>query len=185
MGRLLVFNSVSLDGFFTGVNGDLSWAHRSDPEIEAFTAENARGGGILLFGRKTYELMESYWPTPIAKQNDPVVADRMNNGQKVVFSRTLAKASWSNTKLVKGDIAAEVRKMKKESGPDMVLMGSGTIVSHFAQEGLIDEYQFMLVPVVLGKGRTLFEGVSNRFSLKQTRTRAFGNGTVLLCYQPT
>lgn len=184
MGRLLVFNSVSLDGFFTGVNGDLSWAHRSDPEIEAFTTENARGGGILLFGRKTYELMESYWPTPIARQTLPVVADRMNNGQKVVFSRTLEKASWSNTKLVKGDIAAEVRKMKKESGPDMVLMGSGTIVSHFAQEGLVDEYHFMLIPVVLGKGRTLFEGVSNRLSLKLTRTRAFGNGTVLLCYQP-
>jgi dihydrofolate reductase len=184
MGRLLVFNSVSVDGFFTDKSGDMSWAHRRDPEFEAFVSENAKGGGLLLFGRKTYELMASYWPTPMARQNDPVVADRMNNLPKVVFSRTLDKASWSNTKLVKGDIAAEVRKMKKESGPDLVLMGSGTIVSHFAQEGLVDEYQLVLNPIVLGKGRTLFEGVRDRLSLKLTRTRAFGNGNVLLCYQP-
>jgi dihydrofolate reductase len=184
MARLLVFNSVSVDGFFTDLSGDMSWAHRKDPEFEAFVSENASGGGILLFGRKTYELMESYWPTPMARQNDPVVAERMNNLPKVVFSRTLGKASWSNTKLVKGDIAAEVRKLKKESGPDLVLMGSGTIVSHFAQEGLIDEYQLVLNPIVLGKGRTLFEGVRDPFSLKLTRTRAFGNGNVLLCYQP-
>jgi dihydrofolate reductase len=184
MARLLVFNSVSVDGFFTDLSGDMSWAHRKDPEFEAFVSENASGGGILLFGRKTYELMESYWPTPMARQNDPVVAERMNTLPKVVFSRKLAKASWSNTKLVKGDIAAEVRKMKKESGPDLVLMGSGTIVSLFAQGGLIDEYQLVLNPIVLGKGRTLFEGVRDRLSLKLTRTRAFGNGNVLLCYQP-
>ena len=90
-----------------------------------------------------------------------------------------------NTKLVKGSPAAEMRKMKKEPGQDMVIFGSGSIVSQLAQEGLIDEYQIIVVPVVLGKGRTMFDGVKEQLSLKPTRTRTFGNGNVLLDYVPT
>src|SRR5207253_4041136 len=107
MPRLSVFNSVTLDGYFAGENGDLSWAHRGsdDPEFQAFVAENAKGDGRLLFGRITYQLMSSYWPTPEALRSNPVVADRMNGGPKLVFSRTLDSASWSNTTLVKGDLA--------------------------------------------------------------------------------
>jgi dihydrofolate reductase len=185
MRKLLVFNSVSLDGYFAGVNGDISWAHKQDAEWNAFVAENATGGGVLVFGRITYELMASYWPTPQALENDPVVAERMNNLQKVVFSRTLDKASWKNTTLLKGDPPAEIRKMKKEPGPDMVIFGSGTIVSQLAQEGLIDEFQIVLSPIVLGKGRTMFDGVKDKVTLKRTKTRAFANGNVLLCYEPT
>lgn len=184
MRKLIVFNNVSVDGYFSDPNGDMSWAHRQDPEWNAFVTENARGGGVLLFGRKTYELMASYWPTPMASQNDPVVAERLNSLPKVVFSRTLAQASWSNTKLVKGDIVSEVRKMKQESGPDMVIMGSGSIVSLFSQERLVDEYQLVVHPIVLGQGKTLFQGVKDRLALKRTQTRMFGNGNVLLCYQP-
>lgn len=187
MRRLVVFNHVTLDGFFTDAKGDMSWAHKKDPDPEwtAFVADNARGGGLLLFGRITYELMASYWPTPAAAQNDPVVAERMNNLPKVVFSRTLDKASWNNTKLVKSGLGSEVRKMKNEPGPDLVIMGSGSIVSQLTSEGLIDEYQIVLVPIVLGKGRTMFEGVKEKRTLKRTRTRAFGNGNVVSCYEPT
>ena len=134
-----------------------------------------------MFGRVTYEMMASYWPTPAAAKNDPVVAERMNGLSKVVFSRTLEKASWSNTKLVKGDLAGEVRKLK-QSGDDMAILGSGSIVSQLAREGLIDEFQVVVAPVTLGKGKTAFEGSSVR--LKLTRTRAFDNGKVLLCYEP-
>src|ERR1700694_4073465 len=110
MRKLHVFNSVTLDGYFAGMNGDISWAHQAskDPEFDAFVAENAKGGGVLVFGRITYDLMKSYWPTPDALKNNSVVAERMNSLPKVVFSRTLDNASWSNTKLVKGDIAAEM-----------------------------------------------------------------------------
>jgi dihydrofolate reductase len=101
-----------------------------------------------------------------------------------VFSRTLDKASWKNTKLVKSDPAAEVRKMKKESGKDMVIMGSGTIVSQLAQAGLIDELQIVVNPIIVGEGRTLFEGVKNKVRLKETKTRTFKNGSVLMCYEP-
>jgi dihydrofolate reductase len=186
MGKVIVFNHVSLDGYFVDRNGDMSWAHKAkqDTEWNAFVAGNASGGGVLLFGRITYELMASYWPTPLALKNDPIVAEGMNNLQKVVFSRTLDKASWKNTKLVKGDMVEEVRKMKAEPGEGMAILGSGSIVSQLAQEGLIDEYQIALNSVVLGKGRTMFDGVKEKLALKLTKTRAFGNGTVMLWYQP-
>ena len=184
MRRVVVFNMVTLDGFFVDSKGDMSWAHKNDAEWNAFVGENASGSGVLLFGRITYELMASYWPTPMALQNSPVVAKGMNDMPKVVFSRTLDKVSWSNTKLVQGDMAAEVRKMKNEPGPDMVILGSGSIVSQLAQENLIDEYQIALSPIVLGKGRTLFEGVRETLNLKLTKSRTFGNGNVFLCYAP-
>src|SRR5215208_4219424 len=117
--RLMVFNSVTLDGYFTDKNGDMSWAHKNDPEWNEFTAENAKGEGTLLFGRITYELMASWWPTPNAINAFPEVAKRMNSAPKVVFSRTLDKPTWNNTTLVKGDLAAEVRKLKKEPGSGM------------------------------------------------------------------
>jgi len=184
MRKLVVFNQVTLDGYIADINGDMSWAQKQDAEWNTFVHENASGGGELLFGRITYELMTSYWPTPYAMQNDPIVAERMNNLPKVVFSRTLDKASWNNTKLVKGDLAAEIRKMKKEPGENMVIFGSGSIVSQLAPEGLIDEYQIVVNPVVLGKGKTMFEGIKEKLTLKLTKTRTFGNGNVLLCYEP-
>jgi dihydrofolate reductase len=175
-----------LDGYFVDVNGDMSWAKadHQDAEWNAFVSENASGGGVLMFGRITYELMASFWPTPIAIENMPVVAEGMNSMPKVVFSRTLAQASWNNTKLVKGDLVAEVRKMKEEPGKDIVILGSGSIVSQLASEGLFDSYQIVVNPVVLGKGRTMFEGIGGKLNLRLTATRAFRNGNVLLCYEP-
>ena len=186
MRKLSVFNSVTLDGYFAGANGGMSWAHNSseDAEFDAFVADNAKGGGVLLFGRITYELMASYWPTPDALKSYPVVAERMNSLPKVVFSRTLAKAPWNNTKLVKGDLAAEVREMKKAPGEDMVILGSGSIVSQLTQMGLIDEYQVVVTPVVLGTGKTMFDGIKEKVTLKRTSTRSFGNGNVFLRYEP-
>jgi dihydrofolate reductase len=184
MRKLVVFNMVSLDGFFVDGKGDMSWAHKNDAEWNAFVNENASGNGVLVFGRITYQLMASYWPTPMALQNSPVVAKGMNDMPKIVFSRTLDNASWSNTKLVQGDLAAEMRKLKKEPGPDMVILGSGSIVSQLAQQNLVDEYQIALRPIVLGNGRTMFEGVQEKLNLKLTKSRTFGNGTVFACYQP-
>ena len=184
MSKLVVFNQVSLDGYFVDMNGDMSWAHKQDPEWLAFVEQNASGDGMLLFGRITYEMMASYWPTPYASQSFPVVAERMNALPKVVFSKTLAKASWSNTRLVKDGLAVEVRKLKGGSGKDMAILGSGSIVSQLAQEGLIDEYQVVVNPVTLGGGRTMFEGVKKKLALKLTKSRVFGNGNVLLCYLP-
>jgi dihydrofolate reductase len=186
MQRLIVFNSISLDGFFVDASNDMNFAHNLSPDKEwdAFVEGNASGGGTLLFGRITYELMVKFWPTPLAAQQMPVVAERMNSHSKVVFSRTLDKASWSNTKLVKGDLISEVRKMKNGPGEGMAILGSGSVVSQLTPHRLIDEYQIVIVPVVLGKGRTLFESVEEKVSLKLTKTRTFTNGNVFLCYEP-
>ncbi|MGA7330016.1 MAG: dihydrofolate reductase family protein [Rhodomicrobium sp.] len=181
MRKLTVYNSVSLDGYFTDASGDMSWAHKMDPEWQTYVAENASGGGELLFGRVTYDLMAGYWPTPAAQSN-PIIAERMNSLPKVVFSRTLNKASWSNARLMKGDLVAEVRNLKEEPGPNMVIMGSGSIVAQLAEAGLIDEYQIVMNPIVLGEGRTLFDGVKTRLPLKLAKSRTFGNGNAVLIY---
>jgi dihydrofolate reductase len=128
--KLVVFNSVTIDGYFTDQNNDMSWAHvQDDPEWNAFAAENAKSGGELLFGRITYEMMASYWPTPAAAVNAPEVADGMNKLPKIVFSRTMDKATWENTRVMKGDLAEEVAKLKEETGDNLVILGSGSIVS--------------------------------------------------------
>jgi len=184
MPKLVVYNSMSLDGYFTDADGDMSWAHKRDPEWQAFVSENASGGGQLLFGRVTYDLMASFWPTPLAAQSNPIVAERMNNLRKYVFSTTLDQASWNNTTLFKGDLATEVSKLKREPGPAIVIMGSGRVVAQLAEAGLIDEYQIVLNPLVVGGGRTLFEGVKRKLPLKLAKSRAFGNGNVVLFYEP-
>ena len=187
MRKLIVFNNITMDGYFTGVDGQFSWAHggSDDAEFNAFIAENASGEGELLLGRITYDLMASYWPTPDAIKNMPTVADGMNNMPKTVFSRTLDTVSWNNTNLKNGDLVSEVRKMKDESGNGMTILGSGRIVSQLAPEGLIDEYQVVVNPVVLGNGRTMFDGMNKPLNLKQTKSRTFKNGKVYLCYEPT
>jgi dihydrofolate reductase len=184
MRKIVAFEQVSLDGFFVDARGDMSWAHKQDAEWNAFAAGNASGGGGLLFGRVTYEMMAGFWPTDMAKERMPAVAEGMNAMPKFVVSRTLAAASWKNTTLLKGDLAEATRKVKKEEGPDLAILGSGSIVSQLADAGLIDEFQIVVNPIVLGKGRTLFEGVSRRIPLKLIRSRPFSNGNVVLYYQP-
>ncbi len=186
MRKLVVFNHLSLDGYFVDSQGDMSWAHAApqDAEWNAFVTGNAGDGGALVLGRVTYDLMVSFWPTPMAAQMMPAVAERMNNLPKVVFSRTLNKATWNNTTLLKGDIAAEIRRLKETSLHDMTILGSGTIIAQLAQAGLIDEYQFVVNPVVLGQGRTMFAGLPEKLALRLTQSRTFGNGNAFLCYQP-
>lgn len=185
MSKLTVFNSVSTDGFFVGPGGDVTWAHRkADAEWNKFTEDNAKGDCVLVFGRITYEMMAAWWPTKKAMKTMPAVAERMNSAQKVVFSKTLEEASWNNTTLVKRDLAGEIRKLKKTAGKDLMIFGSGTLVSQLTQKGLIDEYQMVLQPIVLGQGRTMFEDVKKELDLKLVRTRTFKNGFVFLCYEP-
>jgi dihydrofolate reductase len=186
MRRLIVFNHVTLDGYFADANNAMSWAQpgNDDPEYAEFVRENASGGGELLFGRITYAMMASYWPTPIADQHTPEVARGMNSMAKVVFSRTLEKADWNNTRLLKGDLVNEVRTLKAESGPGMCILGSGSIVAQLALENLIDEYQVMVDPVALGKGRSMFESIKAPLHLRVAKSRSFNNGKVFLSYEP-
>lgn len=183
MGKLSVFNFVTLNGYFKGPKEDISW-HRHGGEEAEFSENSLNSGNTLLFGRKTYEMMESFWTSQMASENFPVVAKGMNKSEKIVFSTTLKKAEWSNTKLVKKNIVKEIKKMKKIPGKNLTILGSGSILTQFAEQGLIDEYQIMVDPVVIPKGTSIFKGIQSTLSLKLTSTRTFKSGVVLLCYQP-
>lgn len=182
MRRLMVFNQVTLDGYFTDRHGDMSWAHKSDPEWDAFVESNASPGGALLFGRVTYEMMAGYWPSPAAAKDSPLVAKQMNELPKIVLSSSLKEAKWNNTRIVRS--LADIEAIKHEPGPDMVILGSGSVVSQLAGAGLIDEYQIVVNPIALGAGRTLFDGLRKKVELKLMNTRAFRNGNVVLTYEP-
>jgi len=182
--RLNMFNSVSLDGYFTDSSNDMSWAHAGgdSDEFQEFVAGNASGASTLIFGRVTYEMMASFWPTPVAQQQMPEVAAGMNRAKKVVFSRNLKKADWANTTVLHGEPVAEIAKLKRGDAPGLTILGSGSIVKQLAAAGLIDDYQLMVCPVILGSGRTLFDGIPGRPTLKLANSRAFKNGKVFLHY---
>jgi len=183
MRKLRVFDTISIDGFFTDAKNDMSWAHKQDEEWNAFASDNASGGGELVFGRVTYEMMAGFWTSPQAAKTLPKVAEGMNAMGKIVFSRTLNEATWQNTTLIKGDLVTEVGKLKQQPRPDMTILGSGSIVSQLTQARLIDGYQLVVSPIVLGMGRTLFDTVQDRLNLKLTQSRAFKNGNVVLWYE--
>jgi dihydrofolate reductase len=183
MRKLILFNMATLDGFFAGPNGEIDW-HRVDEEFNQFAIEQMANADALLFGRVTYEMMAGYWPTPAARADDPEVAGRMNDISKFVASRTLARADWENTRLINQDIAAAVAQLKQQPGKDMLLFGSANLAATLTQQRLIDEYRIMVNPVVLGRGKPLFEDVREPLALRLLRTRTFRNGNVLLSYEP-
>jgi dihydrofolate reductase len=182
MARLSVFNFVTLNGYFKGANNDINW-HRHGGEESKYAEEGAKSESILLFGRITYQMMASYWPTPMAAKDNPGVAEGMNRSDKIVFSRTLKKVEWENSRLIKNDLVEEVKKLKKGK-KDITILGSGSIVTQLAEAGLIDEYQIMVDPVALGEGTPLFKGMKGKLDMKLVSTRAFKSGVVLLTYAP-
>ena len=183
MRKVVMLNRVSIDGFFAGPNGEIDWFIH-DPEVDQ-AAHAMMSPDTLLMGRVTYQMFESYWPLvardPDAPKDARIVADELNQMNKVVFSNTLAEVTWVNSRLVRNDVVREVRQIKQGTGADITIFGSGTIVQQLAKENLIDEYLITLTPVVIGKGRPLFLDVK-RMDLKLLETRAFVSGNLLLHY---
>ena len=182
MGRLILFNMVTLDGLFEGPDHDISW-HSVDDEFNDLALEQLAAPAGLVFGRVTYELMAGYWPSQEAKRDDPLVAERMNSLPKFVFSRTMDEVGWTNTRLVKGDAAREMAVLKHGAAGDFYVFGSADLAGTFTQAGLIDEYRLIINPVVLGGGTPLFKG-KERLRLRLAGYRTFANGNVLLRYEP-
>ena len=182
MRNLIAQTVVSLDGYFEGPKQSIDW-HLVDDDYGEYAAGLLRSVDAILFGRVTYELMVKYWPTPAAISNDPVIAKLMNEHQKIVISKTLERADWQNTSIVKTNVAEEIRKLKQQPGKDLVILGSGTLVAQLTKLGFIDEYQLMVNPVVLGQGNPLFKGIDERVNLKLAQCKSFPSGNVLLRYQ--
>jgi dihydrofolate reductase len=183
MRKLTVFNFITLNGMYKGPDNDISW-HRHGGEEGEFSIDSLRAGNMLLFGRVTYEMMASWWPTPMAAEAFPEVARGMNEAKKIVFSNIIEDPQWSNTTVMNGDIVAKMSQLKQQPGNDMTILGSGTIVSQFASAGLIDEFQVMLDPVVLCSGTSLFNTIEHDMFLELTSHRIFKSGVVLLTYKP-
>lgn len=169
---------VTLDGFYEGEDHDISW-HNADEEFTKFAEEQLDESDTLIFGRKTYEIMASYWPTKHAMAEDHGTAVRMNKLQKVVFSHDVFNVDWENT-VVSTDLVAKIKELKSQEGKNIAVLGSSHLGKEMLEAGLLDEVRIMVNPVFIGKGSTIFEGL--RKNLKLTSTRTFKNGNVLLTY---
>lgn len=182
MRKLILFNLATLDGYFAGPQGEIDW-HRVDAEFNDFAIAQLETAGGLVFGRITYELMAGYWPTAEALADDPIVAGKMNAIPKFVFSRTLGRADWQNTTLIRGDALTETAQLKARPGKDLFIFGSADLASAFTGAGLIDEYRIILNPVILGRGLPLFPHLDNPVNLRLLNIKTFHNGNVLLYYE--
>jgi dihydrofolate reductase len=180
--QVILFNMVTLDSRFEGPNGEIDW-HNVDAEFNHFAVEQLQTVDTLLFGRKTYQLMESFWPTKQAKEQSPVIAALMNNTEKIVCSKTLANVAWSNSRLV-NNIKEELLNLKNKSGKDIMIFGSANLSKTLIKLGLIDELRLMVNPVVLGKGKPFFRGVKGQLNLHLLKVRMFNSGNILLYYKP-
>ncbi len=183
MRKILSFVVTTLDGYYEGPNQEFDWPV-VDEEFNEFALQQLDEIDTLLFGRVTYQLMASYWPTPAALEDDPKIAAKMNSLPKLVVSRTLDGTEWANTRLIKGDVAEELTRLKQQPGKAIAIFGSSDLTVSMLEMGLVDELRIMVNPVVLGAGNSLFRTADGRLSLKLLKTRTFGSGNVMLYYQP-
>jgi dihydrofolate reductase len=183
MRKVIVFMMTSLDGYIARPNGDIDW-HVTDEEFNQFADEQIHEVDTIMFGRATYEGMASWWPTQMALDSDPVIANLMNTMPKIVFSTTLSSADWQPTRLIKDHIPEAVAELKQQPGKDLIIFGSNKLSASFINLGLIDELRIMVAPVLLGEGISLFEGVTDTPKLKLLKTRLFKIGNVLHYYAP-
>ena len=183
MRRLVMWNVITLDGYFEGPESwSLDWHEEVwGDELEQFSLEQLRGADMLLFGRVTYEGMAAYWPTA---ESEPEIARMMNELPKMVFSRTLDQAAWGPSTLVREVEPAALQRLKEEGEGELLVFGSGSLSAALSQADLFDEYRLLLAPVVLGSGTTLFGHRLPRRRLELLETRPLVSGAVLLRYRP-
>src|SRR5438270_2965882 len=168
MRKVIVTMWVTLDGFIAGPNGEMDWV-MVDDEMGKYEDDIVSSADTLILGRVTYESFAGAWPhvpeNPSASKGEIEYAHKLNAMAKLVFSKTLDKAEWNNSKLMREVLPEEVEKMKREPGKDMVIYGSASIVQTLTNLGLIDEYQLLVHPVVLGSGKPLFKNIKDRVNL--------------------
>jgi dihydrofolate reductase len=198
MRRIVTFNRVSADGYFAASDGSLDFAVPDD-ELDSAAAEaiERSEAGAMMFGRRTYEMFESFWPHALddpATSPDPhgpgrrskamrAMALWINHGEKIVFSRTRKDVTWQNSRLLRDIDAHEIEKLKRSPGGDIMVFGSGSVVSRLSELGLIDEYRFIVCPVLLGSGQSLLRGIDERTSLRLVESKASSAGNVMLRYE--
>jgi dihydrofolate reductase len=195
--RVVASTFLTLDGYMVGPDEDMSWVVDGfDPEMQDDIAGHmSRESDCFLFGRMTYEIFASYWPTavpygvedelnPAGGREDPRIIGALNGSDKVVFSRTLEAPEWAGTRVVRGDLEAEVRRLKEAPGRGISVQGSASVIQALEHAGLIDEYRIYLHPVLLGKGKPLFTAGADRTDLELISSKRYANGVLGLRYRP-
>lgn len=183
MRKITSFNFLTVNGCFKGLNDDISW-HVHNEEANKFSEKQLEADNILLFGRRTYDMMSGFWPTKMAYDSFPKVAERMNSSEKIVLSNSITKANWQNTKILTGNTIDQIRHLKSTSGKNITILGSGTVIAQLTDAGLIDEYEFLIDPLAIGEGTPLFENIKNKLELALTEVKPFQkSGIILLRYR--
>jgi len=183
MRKMFAFLVATVDGYYEGPNQEFDWP-LVDEEFNEFSVKQLDEVDTLVFGRVTYELMASYWPTPAAKEDDARVAAKMNEMPKLVISRTLDKADWANTRLIRDNVAEELTEVKQRPGKDIAILGSSALTVDLLRSGLLDELRIMVNPIILGAGKSMFTTADQRIGLALMEARPFASGNVLLRYTP-
>ena len=196
MRRIVAFNRVSADGYFASADGKLDWVI-PDPEVDKMGASGTGEFDTIILGRKTYEMFASFWPNidehasaapdphdPRKVSKEMVEMGRMlNAATKLVFSSTLKNPTWQNTRVLPRLDPAEVKSIKQAAGQDIIMFGSGSVTSQLTEHGLVDEYQYIVSPIILGKGKKLIDNVSKTVKLELVNQKTFPTGTQLLTYR--
>jgi len=180
---------VTLDGFIAGPNGEMDWIGEIyDEAMGNYEYDLVSAADTLLLGRGTYQSFAGAWPkvpeNPAASKGEVEYAHRVNAMRKIVFSKTLSTVEWNNSILLKEIVPQEIESLKQEPGRDMVIYGSASIVQALTNLGLIDEYQLLVHPVILGSGKPLFQDIKHKTKLKLVQTKTHPSGVVVLYYQP-
>lgn len=183
MRTVYAFVLVSVDGYHATRDGGTDW-FMTDDELERYAQRQGDTIDTVVMGRRTFELMASYWPTPDAYRDDPVVAGFMNELPKVVMSRTLTSHAWGPTEFVADDAVGRLRALKEAPGKDVAIFGSSTLVASLLPTGVVDELRVDVQPVVLGDGLRFLDGADGRTTLERLSVHEFAHGSTLLTFRP-
>lgn len=183
MAKLTSFTFISLNGFYKGLHENINWHQHGGEEAE-YSAQSLKSKSILLFGRLTYEMMKSFWPSQMAYNSFPEVAEGMNKAEKLVVSKSLETADWQNTNIIKENLIEEITALKQSGDKDITLLGSGNVLKQLSEVNLVDEYQIMIDPVFIESGVPILDQLNNNITLELKDCKTFKSGTILLYYHP-
>lgn len=195
--RIVMFNQVSADGFFSDAQGGLDWVV-NDPEVHARAVQGMPETDAMLLGRRTYDNFAAFWPHALENLEKPgphgenkadpafaAMARWLHTTKKLVPSRTAKDLGWNNTELLPSLTPERIQTLKRQLGKDILIFGSGSVVTQLSEHGLIDEYRFVVCPVLLGSGKSLLQSASARGALTLIESQAFRSGNVMLTYRPS
>ncbi|HWK03522.1 MAG TPA: dihydrofolate reductase family protein [Puia sp.] len=182
MRKLIVSAWTTLDGVFDAGNMNQWYTPYDSVERQEYIRSGILAADAILFGRKTYEMLAPYWSS--LKNNEMGVAAKLNSVPKFVVSSTLGKAEWNNSTIIKGNVVEEITRLKQLPGQEIQIEGSATLVESLMEAGLIDEYRFLVHPVIMGSGQRFFRDGMHSGGLRLVKTQAFDSGVILLCYKP-